>query len=497
MNYINNRTVHDLRHGGAGLLAAILADVVMAKMTAVQVESSTGGALVSGRSDTLISGVSIDTRTLHPGDLFFAIRGAHNDGHRYVQLALNKGALGAVVDYAYEAPPDYPAGKLLIRVEDTHKALKAFATVVRRHWKGSLVAVTGSMGKTTTKEFAAQVLETEYSVYRSPGNYNNLFGLPLAIFGLSPDDHIGIFEMGMSAPGEIGEMCRIAAPVIGIITNVAPVHLAFFDSIEDIARAKAELADALPRNGTLIYSCDDPLVAKIGSRFAGNRVSFGVSAEADVRASDIEIAGLQETRFRLSCAGGTRRALIPLAGAHFVMDSLPAVALGIHFRLNLEQIVESLRFLHQAASRGQVLNFREGFTVIDDSYNSNPKALISMLETFSRLRGYDRRILVAGEMLELGDESGRLHYECGSFAAKCGIDIVVAVQGAARELARGAIDAGLAEAHVHFFTEVNPAVDFVTRNVRKGDLLLVKGSRGVHLEKVVHALRADHGEQVQ
>jgi UDP-N-acetylmuramoyl-tripeptide--D-alanyl-D-alanine ligase len=469
----------------------------MSKMTAMQVASSTGGFLVSGRRDTRISGVSIDTRTLIPGDLFFAIRGARDDGHRYVTPALSKGALGAVVDYTFEIPRDYPADAILLRVEDTHKALKAFASLVRRNWKGSLVAITGSMGKTTTKEFAAQVLQTEFSVYRSPGNYNNLFGLPLALFGLSPDDHIGIFEMGMSAPGEIAEMCRIASPGIGIITNIAPVHLAFFGSLHEIARAKGELADALPPEGMLIYNCDDPLVRDIGARYGGNKVSFGTSATADVRASDIEIEALQETRFQLSCGGTARRAAIPLAGTHFVMNVLPAVALGNHYRLGLDQMVESLRFLQQAPSRGQILRFRDGFTVIDDSYNSSPQALNSMLETFSRVSGYQRHIVIAGEMLELGSASERLHYECGAFAAKCRPDLLVAVQGAARELARGAIDAGLSDTQVHFFTEVHPAINFVTRSVREGDLLLIKGSRGVHLERMVQVLRSDHGEQVQ
>jgi UDP-N-acetylmuramoyl-tripeptide--D-alanyl-D-alanine ligase len=468
----------------------------MAKMRAEQLESSTGGVLISGSRDTLISGVSIDTRTLHPGDLFFAIRGARNDGHQYIELALSQGALGAVVDRGYEVPRSYPAEKILLRVEDTHNALKDLASDIRRQWRGSLVAITGSMGKTTAKEFAAQVLQTEYSVYRSPGNYNNLFGLPLAIFGLSPDDHIGIFEMGMSAPGEIAEMCHIADPSIGIITNVAPVHLAFFNSIEEIAGAKAELADALPSEGTLIYNLDDPWVRGIADRFSGAKTSFGLSADAAVRAFDIEVTGLQETRFQLSCGGIARRAAIPLAGVHFVMNALPAVALGSHYHLSLEQIVESLRFLHQAPSRGQILRFREGFTVIDDSYNSNPRALMSMLETFCRVPGYKRRILVAGEMLELGNTSKRLHYECGRFAARCGADVIVAVQGAARDLTRGAIDAGLPNSRVHFFTEINPAIDFVTRNVQTGDLLLVKGSRSIQMEKVIQALRSDHAEHV-
>ncbi len=494
MDYINNRTVHDRRYA-AGLLSAILADAVMAQMTAGELERCTGGMLAEGSRDTLISGISIDTRTLNPGDLFFAIRGTKTDGHRYVPAALSGGASGAVVDFSFE-PGGCPPDKILLRVEDTHKALKDLAYFVRRSWKGSLVAITGSMGKTTTKEFAAQVLQTEFSVYRSPGNYNNLFGLPLAVFGLSPDDHIGIFEMGMSAPGEIAEMCRIAAPTVGIITNVAPVHLAFFASLEDIARAKAELADALPSDGTLIYNTDDPRVREIGRRFGGATVSFGQSRDAEVRASEIEVAGLQETRFQLTCGGVARRAMIPLGGAHFVMNALPAVALANRYHLALDQIVESLRFLSQAPMRGQILRLRTGFAVIDDSYNSNPQALMRVLEAFATVPGYRRRIVVAGEMLELGSTSEDLHYECGRHAAECGADVVVAVQGAARKLAMGAADGGVPAGNVHFFDEVGPAVSFVMGIVREGDLLLVKGSRAVGLDRLVRALAAGDSEQV-
>ena len=244
-SYINNLTVHDRKYGVIRPSTAILMDLVMAHMTAAQLESATGGVLVSGSRSTSLSGVSIDTRTLRPSDLFFAIRGPRNDGHDHVFSAMQKGAAGAVVDFRYEVPEAFPANKILLRVENTHEALKDLAAFVRRNWRGSLVGITGSMGKTTTKEFMAQVLQTEFSVYRSPGNYNNLFGLPLAIFGLSPEDHIGMFEMGMSAPGEIAEMCRIALPDAGVITNVAPVHLEFFESLEAIARAKGELAQGL------------------------------------------------------------------------------------------------------------------------------------------------------------------------------------------------------------------------------------------------------------
>ncbi len=495
-SYINNLTVHDRKYGGIRPTAAILMDLVMAHMTAAQLESATGGILVSGSKGTSVAGVSIDTRTLRPSDLFFAIRGPRNDGHDHVSDALQKGAAGAVVDWRYEIPEAVPANKILLRVENTHEALKDLAAFVRRNWRGSLVGITGSMGKTTTKEFMAQVLQTEFSVYRSPGNYNNLFGLPLAIFGLSPEDHIGLFEMGMSAPGEIAEMCRIALPDAGVITNVAPVHLEFFESLEAIARAKSELAEGLAAGGILIYNADDPLVRAIADRFGGDKVSFGFSAAAEVRAEEIEITGVTETRFRLVCDGAGRRAVMPLCGAHYVMNALPAVALARRYTIEVDQILESLRHLRQAHMRGQTLHFREGFTVIDDSYNSNPRALMKMIENLSRIPRYSRRILIAGEMLELGMGSEALHHQCGMCAAENGIDIVVGVQGAAREITRGAVEAGLPPSQVHFFTEVNPAIDFLYLKLQPGDLVLIKGSRGVHLEKMIQALRSSYSEMI-
>ena len=495
-SYINNPTLHDRKYGGVRPPTAILMDLIMTHLTAAQVEAATGGTLVSGSRGASLSGISIDTRTLRPADLFFAIRGARHDGHDHVAAALQKGAAGVVVDHQYQAYETFPANRILLRVANTHEALKDLAAEVRRQWRGSLVGITGSMGKTTTKEFMAQVLQTEFSVYRSPGNYNNLFGLPLAIFGLSPEDHIGIFEMGMSAPGEIAEMCRIALPDVGVITNVAPVHLQFFESVSAIARAKGELAEGLGAGGLLIYNADDRLVCEIADGFEGDKVSFGTRPDADIRVEDITLAGLTETRFRLICDGVRRRALIPLCGAHYVINALPAVALACRYSIDIEQIVESLRHLQQAHMRGQVLHFREGFTLIDDSYNSNPRALMQMIETLSSVPQFSRRILVAGEMLELGNDAPIWHRECGRYAAERGVDIVVGVQGMAREITAGAAAAGMSDSQIFFFTEVNPAIDFLHRHVQPGDLVLIKGSRGVHLEKMVQALRSGYSEMV-
>jgi UDP-N-acetylmuramoyl-tripeptide--D-alanyl-D-alanine ligase len=466
----------------------------MDRWTAALVISGTGGELLSGKPEFTFSGVSIDTRSLQPGDLFFAIRGPNNDGHRFVETALEKGAAGSVVDESYSLPSPCPEGKFLLRVNDTHKALKDLAGVVRLRWAGSLVAITGSMGKTTTKEFAAQVLESEFSIYRSPGNLNNLFGLPLALFGLREENRIGIFEMGMSAPGEIAEMCRIARPDIGIITNVAPVHLQFFPSVDAIAEAKGELAAGLPADGLLIYNRDDVRVRKIAESFKGEILSIGFEEGAAVQARGPRITGLAETRFELVIEGKSREASIPLAGSHFVRNALPGIALAIHFGVPPERIREHLNHLHQASMRGQVLQLERGFTIIDDSYNSNPQALMQMIETLCRIPEFGRRILVAGEMLELGPAAEELHYGCGRHAAECGVDLVVAVRGLAREIARGAAEAGLSAGQVKYFDDPSAAGEFLEKTAAAGDLILFKASRAVQLEKAVRHLQNRAGE---
>lgn len=463
---------------------------MMANLSAIEVESGAGGTLVYGPGYTQFSSVSIDTRTMRRGALFFAIRGPNQDGHRFIPDAVAKGASGIVTEQAYEFPGELPPEVVLIKTTDTHQALKYLAMYVRRRWQGTLVAVTGSMGKTTTREFAAQVAQGKFRTYQTPGNYNNLFGLPLALIGMPLDDEIGIFEMGMSAPGEIAEMCRIANPVTGIITNVAAVHLEFFKSIEEIARAKAELAESLPANGTLIFNADDPMVCGIAARFGGRKISFGLSRQADIRAGEIEIAGVDKTRFRLLVDGTSFPASVPFAGAHYVMNALPAVALGWQLNILPDQIIARLEQLQPVAMRGQVLRFDEGFTVIDDSYNSNPRALMQMIEVLSKAPSFTRRILVAGEMLELGKDSPALHSECGTFAVDQKVDIIIGIQGAAREIVRAAITAGMSETDAHYFADSNAATAFVNNTVRSGDLLLIKGSRGVHTEKIVQTLRA-------
>ena len=464
---------------------------ILSQFNAEDIAACTAGVLAGGPADLHFSGASIDSRTLCTGDLFFAIRGPNQDGHKFIPNALSAGARGVVAESGYVQPEDFPPKCALVKVADTHQALKDSAAAVRRRWQGTVVGITGSMGKTTAKEFAAQMMQSACGVYRTPGNYNNLYGLPLAIFGLTSSESIGIFEMGMSAPGEIAQMCRIAEPAIGIITNVAPVHLEFFNSLEEIAHAKAELAEALPAEGTLIYNRDILLVRKIADKFGGNKISFGFSVGADIQADQIEILGPEKTRFRLSCGGESAVVSIPLPGAHFVMNILPAVALGRLYSLTAEQIAENLRHIRQSSMRGRVIHFKEGFSIIDDSYNSNPEALKKMIEVLSRLPSFERRILVAGEMLELGPDSASLHRECGVFAVKAGIDSVIGVRGAAQEIVRAAQNEGMTDKQARFFQDAEEASAFLQKDIRKGDLVLIKGSRGVRMETLIESLKSN------
>jgi len=457
------------------------------ELTAGEIESAVNGSVTRGARDAAFSGVSIDSRTVKPGEVFFAIRGPRMDGHKFIADLPARGARGAVVADDYVVSGELPENFIIIRVNDTHEALKTLARSVRQAWDGKLAAVTGSVGKTTAREFACQLIQTRFRAYQTPGNYNNLFGLPLALFGLAPEHEVGLFEMGMSAPGEIAEMCRIALPEIGILTNVAPAHLEFFTSLEQIAEAKGELVEGLKPDGTLIYNADDPLVCKLAGRFIGKRISFGQSKNADVSADDIEILDIDKTRFRLSCCGATFAAALPFAGGHFVLNTLPGVALALDLGLTPDEIIPELGRLRQAEMRGKVLRFTEGFAVIDDSYNSSPRALQSMIEVLAAIPGFSRRILFAGEMLELGDDAPYFHYECGEFAARRGIDIVVGISGNAAEIVRAANENEKTE--TYFFETPEAAAKFAVKIVQSGDLVLVKGSRGIHVEKVVNEIK--------
>lgn len=424
------------------------------------------------------SGYSIDSRTLQPGELFFAVRGERLDGHDYVQAALAKGAVAAVV--ARNQLGRYADESRLLVVDEPLAALQQLAASVRRLWGKPVIGITGSAGKTTTKEIVAHVLGTKYNVLKSLGNLNNHFGMPLQLLKLEPEHEIAVIEMGMSNAGEITALAKLAQPDCGVVTLVAPVHLEHFDSIAGIAKAKQELIGALPPGGIAVLNADDPYVSQFGRDFPGKSVFFGLQKPADVTARDIAALRPLGSSFDVVFEDETVRATLPLLGEHSIYNALAGVAVGVQYGVSLKDAAASLASLTPGEKRGQMLEY-QGATVINDCYNSNPKALDSMVRSLAQMPA-QRRIVVAGEMLELGPSGEAMHRDCGQLMGNYGVDFVLGVRGLAKLIVEGAASANV---DGEFVATSEEAGEWLQRNVKSGDLVLVKASRGVRLERAL------------
>jgi UDP-N-acetylmuramoyl-tripeptide--D-alanyl-D-alanine ligase len=434
----------------------------------------------SGEFDTaaVAGGYSIDSRTIQPGALFFAVQGERLDGHDFVEAALSRGAVAAVV--RRDQLPRFGGTTQLLAVNDPLAALQQLAAAVRKLWGKPLVGITGSAGKTTTKEIVAHVLATQRRVLKSQGNLNNHFGLPLQLLKLEPEHEIAVIEMGMSHAGEITALAKLAQPDCGVVTMVAPVHLEFFESIAAIARAKYELIESLPAGGIAVLNADDAYVSQFGRDFHGKVVIFGLQKLADVRAENIEALRPVGSVFDIVCDGQRERATLPLLGEHSIYNSLAAVAVGLQYGVSLKAAAESLAGLSAGDKRGQVME-HAGATIINDCYNSNPKALDSMVQSLAGISAR-RRIVVAGEMLELGSSGQAMHRECGERMGSYGVDFVLGVRGLAKSIVEGAVAAKVA---AEFVTSPEEAGEWLKHNITSGDLVLLKASRGVRLERAL------------
>jgi UDP-N-acetylmuramoyl-tripeptide--D-alanyl-D-alanine ligase len=426
-------------------------------------------------------GYSIDSRTVKSGELFFAVRGERMDGHDFVDQALEKGAAAAIVRKDQLAR--YPNNTDLVAVNDPLVALQMLAAAVRRLWGKPLIGVTGSAGKTTTKEAIAHVLSAKFLVLKSEGNFNNHFGLPLMLLKLEPEHDLAVIEMGMSHAGEIAALAKIAQPEIGVVTNVAPVHLEFFDSIADIARAKYELIQCLPANGTAALNADDEHVSKFA--FNGKKIMYGLHSSADVRAENIQSRGIDGSSFDLVMNGQRERAVLPLVGVHNISNALAAVAVGADRGLTLAELAAALGTLAPADKRGQVVQVGN-ITVINDCYNSNPRALEAMVDSLARTPA-TRRIVVAGEMLELGPAGEEMHRRSGEHMAEKKIDFLVGVRGLARPMVEAAQQSGI---QAVFFSTSEEAGQWLAKETRDGDVVLLKASRGVKLERALESWKS-------
>jgi len=433
--------------------------------------------------EEVAQGYSIDSRTIRTGDLFFAVKGERLDGHDYVGAALEKGAAAAVVQK--DELRRYPDQARLMAVDDTLVALQTLATAVRKVWGKRLVGVTGSAGKTTTKEAIAHVLGARFRVLKSEGNFNNHFGLPLMLLKLEPEHDVAVIEMGMSHAGEIRALGKIAQPEIGVVTNVAPVHLEFFDSLAGIARAKYELIESLPAGGTAVLNADDEYVAQFGRDFKGKVILYGERSTADVRAENIRARGAEGSEFDVVMGGGREHARLPLVGEHNILNALAAVSVGLVRGLTVAEAVGALATLAPADKRGQVVQLGN-ITVINDCYNSNPKALHAMVDALAGMKA-GRRIVVAGEMLELGPAAEEMHRRAGRHIAEKKIDILVGVRGLAQGMVDGARIAGV---QAEFVATPEEAGEWLARETHDGDVVLLKASRGVKLEKALEIWKA-------
>lgn len=455
-------------------------------------------------AETEPAGFCIDSRTVRPGDLFVAIPGERVDGHQFVKEVLDKGACAAMVVHhrlPFATELGAYAGRLMF-VENTICAFQKMAERVLAAWNRPVVGITASAGKTTMKDLTAQVLGAAGRTFKSLGNLNTGYGLPLTVGrmisgGAKPEDYdLAVLEMGMSSYGEIANLADIARPAVGIVGNVGTAHIEFFGTSDAIAQAKAELVDGLRTGGTAILNADDARVLRMRERRVDlSFLTFGIDAPADVRASAIESeADLSATRFQLTTPSGEAAARLPLIGRHNVYNALAAAAAGHHFGLSAEQVAAQLSSAAASKMRGELLRFPNGVTVIDDSYNSNPQALIEAVRAMAAARGFKRRVVVAGEMLELGAQGAELHRECGRAIADAGVEKLYGVRGLAAELVAGA-QAGnkLDASQAAFFVTPEDAAGALIRDSRDGDLILVKGSRGVRTERIVERLRAAFG----
>ena len=437
-----------------------------------------------------LAGVSINSRTMARGELFVAIHGPRHDGHNFVVAALEAGALAGIV--AADRLSDYaePVRSKLLAVPDTLVALQNLAQAVRTRWGRRLAAVTGSAGKTTTKEILAALLAARFRILKSEGNLNNEYGLPLQLLRLDEADEAAVVELGMSHAGELKRLSEIARPDVGVVTRVAPVHLAFFASVEEIALAKRELIEGLAgRESVAVLNADDLLVARFAPVAPGRVVTFGVNERADFRAEKIQDRGLEGTEFDFLGPEGRARLSLPLAGRHNISNALAALAAASVWGVGAAEAREVFPKLEATGMRGRVLHYDAGFTVINDCYNSNPVALGAMIELLTSTPASGRHIVAAGEMLELGTSSAELHREAGRAAAATGkLDWIIGVQGDAESFVRGAVEAGHPAGRAKFCASSSEAGEFVGNLAARGDVLLVKGSRGVKMERIVEAL---------
>lgn len=444
----------------------------------------TAGDLLAGDEGKLIRGVSLDSRHTGPGDLFVALRGERVDGHSFVRDALHRGAVAALIQR--EVP--FLKEEALLRVEDCQGALLDLAAWYRRRFNALTVGITGSTGKTTTKEMVASVLSQSFDVHKNKGNYNTEIGVPLTIFGLRPEQDIAVLEMGMRGLGQIRRLAQLAAPKIGVITNIGLTHLELLGTIESIAQAKGELLEELPTSGIAILNGDDVRLRQLSRKFAGRVIFYGRAKENDFRALNIRSHKEQGISFTASTPLGAKEIALPLPGRHNAVNALAALAVGASMKMTLPDMAQGLKQMLPTAMRLNISKTPTGVTIINDAYNANPTSMQSGLQTLKDMKGTGRAVAVLGDMLELGPAAARAHREVGESAADLKLDLLLAMGEWQDEVLAGAWGKGMSREKCRAGGHKKEVVAFLQGWLHPGDVVLVKASRGMQLEDIAKEL---------
>ncbi len=452
---------------------------------------ATGGKLLQGREDTLFWGISTDSRTVAEGEIFIALKGSHFDGHHYALEALEKKAGGVVIeeDKIGDIRWNGYRPKSVIAVRDTLHALGDIARDRRQKYRTPVVALTGSNGKTTTKEMIAACIETHFPILKTKGNLNNLIGLPLTLLNLTEKERVVILEMGMNVPGEIRRLTEIAEPDVGLITNIQKAHLEGIGSLEKVKEEKGELFRKMRRNGTILVNQDDSQVVELANEFQGQKITFGIENPADVMGKEIRIRGAEGTSFTLIFEGEVIEIVLPLLGRHFVLNALSAVAVASLFGIEVEKVKEALENFQPFPMRMEIVHLGRGPILINDAYNANPRSMELALETIAEMKGKGRAIAVLGDMLELGGFAEEAHRELGKKMRELSIDLLLALGEEAPVLVESAIRHGLKSEKAIVVESHSEAVSILNQTIQEGDWILVKGSRRMAMEKIVEGLK--------
>lgn len=456
----------------------------MVEYSLYQLKDKIKGEILQGPPSLSFHKFNIDSRLSEPGELFFALV-AERNGHDFIEQAAEKGASGAVISQKIIPPFDDFA---LIKVPNTLEALQKLARNTLREHPVKVVGITGSIGKTTTKEFTSALLEKRFKILKSEGNFNNHLGLPLSILRLKEDHEVAVLEMGMSHLGEIKRLTEIAPPDIAVITNVQPVHLEFLKNLGNIANAKKEILEGMKPTGTAILNGDDPWVLKISSAWKGEKIFFGLSKKWEISAQKIQKLGLGGMLFELNYGGKRSKVRLPFFYDSTLSNFLAAAAVAFSLSVPIADINERSAELKPAEKRGTVLSLKKGYTLIDDSYNSNPAALRSVLKSVSEISA-KRKIAVLGDMLELGEDSLSYHVSAGKQVAACGFDLLVTVGPLSEHISEGAMEKGMPEDRIYTFKDSREAAGVIGDLLEHGDLILVKGSRAMKMEVITEQLK--------